>query len=236
MSKDISSKRIGLLGGMSAASSQLYYAELCRLTQLKRGGLSSPDLILRSLDFAPLQASMTSGDWRAIGETLSGEAVQLQDAGAELIALATNTMHNVASEIEAAIDVPFVHIADATALALNVAGTKNPGLIGTQFTMEQTFYLERLRAMGLDPLVPQQPTRSALNTIIFEELCKGIVQAESADIFMKAAMELAFDVADSLILGCTEVCMLLNEDNTPLPVFDTTAIHCEAILSVAWGD
>ena len=234
VSKDVSAKRIGLLGGMSATSSQLYYAELCRLTQRERGGLSSPDLILRSLDFATLEAWMTSGNWAAIAETLSHEASQLEAAGAEVIALATNTMHNVAAEIETVIDVPLVHIADATAAALNAAGSKTPGFIGTQFTMEQAFYLDRLRAQGLDPLVPQASSRSVINSIIFEELCKGIVQVESAETFVKAATELAFDGADSLILGCTEVCMLLNEDNTPLPVFDTTAIHCEAILNAAW--
>lgn len=231
---DISSKRIGLLGGMSATSSQLYYAELCRLTQVERGGLCSPDLILRSLDFAPLEAWMAAGNWEAIANTLSREACQLQAAGAEVIALATNTMHNVAEEIEAVIDVPFVHIADATAAALNAAGSKTPGLIGTQFTMEQTFYLDRLRDQGLDPLVPGASARSLINDIIFGELCKGIVQADSADRFIKAATELAFDGADSLILGCTEVCMLLNAENTPLPVFDTTAIHCQAILKAAW--
>ena len=230
----LSSKRIGLLGGMSAASSQLYYAELCRLTQAERGGLSSPDLILRSLDFAPLEAWMTSGNWDAIADTLSRESSQLQASGAEVIALATNTMHNVAADIEAVIDVPFIHIADATAAALNAAGSKTPGLIGTQFTMEQTFYLDRLRDQGLDPLVPGASSRSLINDIIFGELCKGIVRDDSTDTFIKAASELAFDGADSLILGCTEVCMLLNEDNTPLPVFDTTAIHCEAILKAAW--
>ena len=223
-----------MLGGMSATSSQLYYAELCRLTQVERGGLSSPDLILRSLDFAPLEAWMASGNWDAIADTLSLEASQLQAAGAEVIALATNTMHKVAGEIEAVVDVPFVHIADATAEALNAAGSKTPGLIGTQFTMEQAFYLDRLRDQGLNPLVPGASARSLINDIIFGELCKGIVQADSADRFIKAATELAFDGADSLILGCTEVCMLLNAENTPLPVFDTTAIHCQAILKAAW--
>lgn len=234
-SADNSPKRIGLLGGMSAASSQLYYAELCRLTQVERGGLSSPDLMLRSLDFAPLEAWMTSGNWDAIALTLSREATQLQAAGAEVIALATNTMHHIAAEIEAVINVPFVHIADATAAALNAAGRKTPGLIGTRFTMEQAFYLDRLRDKGLDPLVPAASARSVLNDIIFGELCKGIVRTDSADKFIKAATELAFDGADSLILGCTEVCMLLNENNTPLPVFDTTSIHCQAILKAAWN-
>ena len=177
---------------------------------------------------------MSIGEWDAIADTLSREASQLQAAGAEVIALATNTMHNVAAEIEAVIDVPFVHIADATAAALNAAGNKTPGLIGTQFTMEQAFYLDRLRDQGLDPVVPEASSRSVINDIIFGELCKGIVLEDSTDTLIKAATELAFDGADSLILGCTEVCMLLNEDNTPLPVFDTTAIHCEAILKAAW--
>ncbi len=234
ISRDSSPKRIGLLGGMSAASSQLYYAELCRLTQVQFGGLSSPDLVLRSLDFAPLEACMASGSWDAIAETLSREASQLEASGAEVIALATNTMHNVAADIEAAISVPFIHIADATAQALSAAGRKMPALIGTQFTMEQPFYLDRLRTQDLEPRVPKASSRSVINGIIFDELCKGIVSEESTDTLVKVATDLAFDGADSLILGCTEICMLLRKDNTPLPVFDTTAIHCKAILEAAW--
>ena len=228
-------KRIGLLGGMSATSSQLYYAELCRLTQTRCGGLTSPDLILRSVDFAPIEQWMREGEWVSISDLLIREAQMLERSGAEVIALATNTMHKVADSIQAHLAVPLVHIAEATAASLVAKGHQRPGLIATKFTMEQSFYTARLSANGLETLVPEEDTRDMVNGIIFDELCKGAVTEESRAIFMKVAADLAFDGADSLILGCTEVGLLLNESNTPLPVFDTTTIHCEAIIGAAFN-
>ena len=230
------SKRIGLLGGMSATSSQLYYAELCRLTQARFGGLTSPDLILRSVDFAPIEQWMREGEWDAISDLLIRETKMLERAGAEVIALATNTMHKVADRIEDHLTVSLVHIAEATAASLTSKGHQRPGLIATKFTMEQSFYTGCLSANGLEPLVPAADTRDVVNDIIFDELCKGAVTEESRAIYIKVAADLAFDGADSLILGCTEVGLLLNESNTPLPVFDTTTIHCEAIIDAAFSE
>ena len=230
------SKRIGLLGGMSATSSQLYYAELCRLTQARFGGLTSPDLILRSVDFAPIERWMREGEWDAISDLLIREAKMLERAGAEVIALATNTMHKVADRIQDHLTVSLLHIAEATAASLVSKGHQRPGLIATKFTMEQSFYTGRLAANGLETLIPAAGTRDVVNGIIFDELCKGAVTEESRSIYMKVAADLAFDGADSLILGCTEVGLLLNESNTPLPVFDTTTIHCEAIIDAAFSE
>lgn len=230
------SKRIGLLGGMSATSSQLYYAELCRLTQARFGGLTSPDLILRSVDFAPIEQWMREGEWDAISDLLIREAKMLERAGAEVIALATNTMHKVADRIQDHLTVSLLHIAEATAASLVSKGHQRPGLIATKFTMEQSFYTGRLSANGLETMIPAADTRDVVNGIIFDELCKGAVTEESRAIYMEVAADLAFDGADSLILGCTEVGLLLNENNTPLPVFDTTTIHCEAIIDAAFSE
>ena len=230
------SKRIGLLGGMSATSSQLYYAELCRLTQARFGGLTSPDLILRSVDFAPIEQWMREGEWDAISDLLIREAKMLERAGAEVIALATNTMHKVADRIQDHLTVSLLHIAEATAASLVSKGHQRPGLIATKFTMEQSFYTGRLSGNGLETMIPAADTRDVVNGIIFDELCKGAVTEESRAIYMKVAADLAFDGADSLILGCTEVGLLLNESNTPLPVFDTTTIHCEAIIDAAFSE
>lgn len=230
------SKRIGLLGGMSATSSQLYYAELCRLTQARFGGLTSPDLILRSVDFAPIEQWMREGEWDAISDLLIREAKMLERAGAEVIALATNTMHKVADRIQDHLTVSLLHIAEATAASLVSKGHQRPGLIATKFTMEQSFYTGRLSGNGLETMIPAADTRDVVNGIIFDELCKGAVTEESRAIYMKIAADLAFDGADSLILGCTEVGLLLNESNTPLPVFDTTTIHCEAIIDAAFSE
>lgn len=229
-------KRIGLLGGMSPTSSQLYYAELCRLTQARFGGLTSPDLILRSLDFAPVEQWMREGEWDSISDLLVREARMLERAGAEVIALATNTMHKVADNIQDHLSVSLVHIAEATAASLVAKGHRRPGLIATKFTMEQSFYTGRLAANALETIVPDKGSRGLLNGIIFDELCKGIVTEESRATYIKVAADLAFDGADSLILGCTEVGLLLDESNTPLPVFDTTAIHCRAIIDAAFHD
>ena len=229
-------KRIGLLGGMSAASSQLYYAQLCRLTQARCGGLTSPDLILRSVDFAPIEQWMREGQWGSISGVLIREAQMLERAGAEVIALATNTMHKVADRIQDHLTVSLVHIAEATAASLVSKGHQRPGLIATKFTIEQSLYTGRLSANRLETLVHDASTRDAVNGIIFYELCRGAVTEESRTIYMKEAANLALDGADSIILGCTEVGLLLNENNTPLPVFDTTTIHCEAIIDAAFSE
>lgn len=226
-------KTIGILGGMSAASTQIYYAELCRLTRERLGGLHSPELLIRSLDFAGIEALQVSGAWDAAGAILNREAMALERGGAELLLLATNTMHKLAEQMMAGVGIPLVHIADATAEAIRSAGLQRPGLMATAFTMEQSFYTDRLRAAGLAPVLPGAADRAETHRIIYEELCKDIVTDPSEAAYIAIAGRLAEAGADSLILGCTEVGMLLNPGNAPLPVFDTTRIHCAAALDRA---
>ena len=228
-------KKIGILGGMSAASSQLYYQTLCALTLEKFGGLKSPNLLLRSLDFAPIAKMMTEGRWADIGAQLNAEAILLEKAGADLIVLATNTMHKLADDMMQNVDIPLVHIAEATAKAVLQGKCSKPAFFATKFTMEEDFYLTILKAHGIDALVPNAAQREQINHIIFSELCRNEVTAKSEDAYVGIVDDLKQSGADSVILGCTEVCLLLNENNTGLPVFDTTRIHCEAALDAALG-
>jgi aspartate racemase len=226
-------KTIGILGGMSAASTQTYYRELCRLTRERLGGLHSPELLIRSLDFARIEALQMNGDWAAAGSILNNEAMALERAGAGLIILATNTMHKLASEMMAGVNLPFIHIADATANAIARRALRRPGLMATAFTMQQAFYTDRLIAAGLNPILPDAADQAETHRIIYDELCREITSSESAITCIQIAKRLAESGADSLILGCTEVGLLLNQDNVDVPVFDTTLIHCAAALELA---
>lgn len=226
-------KTIGILGGMSAASTQLYYRRLCDATRAKLGGLHSPQLLIRSVDFAEVEALQLAGEWARAGELLQREAQALVRGGAQLLLLATNTMHKVAPQITDGLQVPFLHIGDATAREICEAGFARPGLLGTAYTMEQNFYTGRLRAHGLQPLVPEAAGRAEIHRIIFDELCKDVVTPQSRAAAVRLAEGLAARGADCLILGCTEVGMLLAADNAPLPVFDTALIHCDRSLQMA---
>jgi aspartate racemase len=226
-------KTIGILGGMSAASTQIYYRELCKLTRSCLGGLHSPELLIRSLDFAEIEALQTRGEWDVAGALLNHEAKALKRGGAEVIILATNTMHKLAEQMMADVRIPFIHIADATAEAITARNLQTPGLMATAFTMEQSFYLDRLTNAGLKPVVPNDADRAETHRIIYEELCKDIVTDESAEIFTAIAERLVSNGADCLILGCTEVGMLLHQGNVSVPVFDTTLIHCSTALDYA---
>ena len=226
-------KTIGILGGMSAASTQTYYRELCNMTRARLGGLHSPELLIRSLDFARIEALQRQGAWAAAGVLLNAEARALERAGAQIILLASNTMHKLAVDMMMGVDAPFIHIAEATAEAINARGLRRPGLIATAFTMEQSFYSERLIAAGLNPLIPDGHDRAQIHRIIYEELCRDVTTEQSTRTFVAIATRLAAAGADSLILGCTEVGMLLNQGNVPVPVFDTTLIHCAAALERA---
>lgn len=226
-------KTIGILGGMSAASTQGYYQHLCALTQQKLGGLHSPQLLIRSLDFAPIAAAQTAGDWEGLGRLLNIEAKALQAGGAGLIVLAANTMHKVADAMMQGVDLPLVHVADATAAEIRAAGFTRPALMATAYTMEQNFYTDRLRASGVEAMIPGPADRATIHRIIFEELCRGVITDASRNTYEEIARRLAGQGADCLILGCTEIGMLLTTDNSPLPVFDTLAIHCAAALEAA---
>lgn len=226
-------KTIGILGGMSAASTQIYYRELCELARRRLGGLHSPELLIRSLDFAGIEALQMRGEWDAAGALLNAEAKALERGGAELLILATNTMHKLAELMMADVKIPFIHLADATAQEIIAKRLKSPALTGTAFTMEQSFYTDRLVAAGLSPVLPGAEDRAEIHRIIYEELCKNITSPESEAAYVAIAERLVQAGADSLILGCTEVGMLLNQDNVSVPVFDTTLIHCRAALDAA---
>jgi len=226
-------KIIGILGGMSAASTQTYYQELCRLTRERLGGLHSPELLIRSIDFARIERLQMSGNWAEAGKVLNKEALALERGGAELLVLATNTMHKLAGEMMLDVNIPLLHIADATANAIKARGLSSPGVMATAFTMEQSFYIDRLAAASLSPIIPNADDRQTIHRIIYEELCKERIIPQSEARFVQISERLNEAGADSLILGCTEVGMLLNQTNVSLPLFDTTLIHCEAAINAA---
>lgn len=226
-------KTIGILGGMSAASTLIYYERLCVLARERLGGLHSPELLIRSVDFAAIETLQAAGRWDEAAGRLNAEAKALERGGADFLVLATNTMHKVADAMMGGVGIPLLHIADATAAALLAGGRRRPGLMATAFTMEQAFYTDRLRAAGLDCLVPEAADRAETHRIIYDELCQGVIRPESRGVFQAIAGRLGARGADSLILGCTEVGMLLDAGNVPLPVYDTTLIHCEAALACA---
>ncbi len=203
------------------------------MTRTRLGGLHSPELLIRSLDFARIEVLQKKGDWTTAGAILNGEARALERGGAQVIILATNTMHKLASQMMVGVNVPFVHIADATAKAINDNGLRSPGLMATAFTMQESFYTGRLIAAGLHPILPNVADQAETHRIIYEELCKDTTTQESCATYIAIANRLAASGADSLILGCTEVGMLLNQSNVMVPVFDTTLIHCAAALDCA---
>lgn len=229
-------RTIGILGGMSAASTAIYYQRLNNQCRERLGGLHSADLLIRSVDFAPVAAMQDAGDWAAAGAMLNREARALERGGAEILILATNTMHKLATALTEGIDIPFLHIADATAAAINEAGLRRPGLMATAYTMEQEFYTERLRGAGLTPMIPALQDRATTHRIIYEELCKGMISDASRATYEAIAARLVAAGADCLILGCTEVGMLLHSGNVSVPVFDTTFIHCDRALDAALAD
>ncbi|POO49373.1 aspartate racemase [Agrobacterium rosae] len=226
-------KTIGILGGMSVASTQTYYREMARLTRERLGGLHSPDLLIRSVDFDGIAKLQASSDWDTAGQILNAEARALERGGAQLLLLATNTMHKVADKIVDGLSIPLLHIADATAEKISAQGLKRPGLMATKFTMEQSFYTDRLRARDLIPVVPDAEDRDETHRIIYEELCRDVINERSRTIFESIAERLVEEGCDCLILGCTEVGMLLSAENVSVPVFDTTLVHCEVALSAA---
>lgn len=225
-------KTIGLIGGMSWESTAHYYRVLNGETARRLGGLHSAPLIVHSVDFAPVAELQARGEWDAAGQQLADIARGLEEAGAELIGLATNTMHIVADQITSAIDVPFIHIADPTSEALLADGFRTVGLLGTNFTMEKSFYRDRLTASGLTSIIPEVD-RTNLHGIIFEELCRGIVRDESRRTYITAIERLAARGAEAVILGCTEITMLIDDSVSPLPVYDTTDLHAKALVTAA---
>jgi aspartate racemase len=228
-------KTIGVLGGMSAESTAVYYRELNRLARERLGGLHSAELLIRSVDFAPIAALQAADRWDETGKILADAARRLEGAGADLVILATNTMHLNADAIRAAISVPFLHIGDATASALKARGVTRPLLLATRFTMEKDFYKDRLAAAGLPALVPNEADRDRLQAIIYDELCQGVVRRESVAAGLEMVARGRAAGADGVIFGCTEVGLLLSPDQIDVPVVDTAIVHCEAATEFALG-
>lgn len=197
------------------------------------GGLHSPEVLIRSVDFAPVAALQAAGEWDRAGDVLNAGALALQRGGADVLLLATNTMHKVAGRMMAGVSIPLLHIADATAAAIGAAGLRRPGLMATRFTMEQSFYTDRLAAAGLAPVIPEAADRAETHRIIYEELCRDVVTGESRAAYEAIAARLVARGADCLILGCTEVGMLLDASNVSVPVFDTVEVHCRAAVDLA---
>lgn len=226
---------LGLLGGMSAESTAIYYRELNRLVRERRGGLHSAELLIWSVDFARIAELQAAGEWARCGEILADAARRLEAAGAEAIVLCTNTMHLNAPDIERAVGIPFLHIGDATAQGLRARGVTRPLLLATRFTMEQAFYRDRLAAAGLPPLVPGEAERARLHAIIYDELCQGQVRAASKAAVLAMVANGEAQGADGVIFGCTEVGLLLHPSDLDVPVVDTTLVHCEAAAAFALG-
>jgi aspartate racemase len=226
-------KTIGLIGGMSAESTTVYYETLNRLVRARRGGLHSAQIVLWSLDFAPIAALQAKDDWAATGEILADAARRLEGAGAEAILICANTMHLNAPQVSAAVKAPLIHIADATAEALKARGVTRALLLGTRFTMEKPFYAERLSAHGIQTVTPVKEDRERLHAIIYDELVVGVI-AEASRAVVLAMIEAAVaQGCDGIVFGCTEIGLLLETDAMPAPTVDTAVAHCEAAIDFA---
>lgn len=222
-------KTIGLLGGMSWESTLPYYRHVNEAVRERLGGLHSARLVLYSLDFHEIEALQRQGDWAAAGTLLADAARRLESAGADFLLLCTNTMHKVADAIEAASALPLLHIADPTAAAIQAAGLQRVGLLGTRFTMEQPFYRQRLEDRhGIQVLVPDEPDRAEVHRVIYEELCRGVVSEASRQAYRQVITRLVARGAQAVILGCTEIGLLVRADDAEVPLFDTCVLHAQA--------
>ena len=228
-------KTIGLLGGMSWESTVPYYRVINQRVKESLGGLHSAKVILYSVDFHDIERLQHAGDWDAAGLMLAGAARALEQAGADFIVLCTNTMHKVAPAIEEAITIPLLHIADPTARQIRNDGHTKVGLLGTLFTMEQSFYRERLEQQGLEVITPCAEDRATVHRIIYQELCLGQVLPESRTAYQKIMTRLSEQGAQSIILGCTEISLLVGPSDASIPLYDTTSIHALAAADEALG-
>lgn len=227
-------KTIGLIGGMSWESTQTYYRLINVAIREKLGGLHSARLVLYSVDFHDIEVLQRQGDWQAAGVLLAQAAQSLQAAGADMVVICTNTMHKVAEQVQAAVSIPLLHIADTTAQAIRTAGFQRVALLGTRFTMEQDFYRARLeRQHGLQVIVPEQNERDVVHRIIYEELCLGQIKPESKTAYLNIIRQLQTRGAQAVILGCTEISLLVQQTDLDLPLFDTTALHATAAADAA---
>jgi aspartate racemase len=227
-------KIIGLIGGMSWESSAAYYRIINETTKARLGVLYSAKSLMYTVNFHEIEQMQHKGEWEKAGEVLVDAAQRLEHGGADCIVLCTNTMHKLASSIEAAVKIPFIHIADATAEQIKKQGIKKISLLGTGFTMEQDFYKGRLvEKFGLEVIIPEKADRDIVHRIIYNELCQGKIEASSKAEYVRIMAELVKQGAEGIILGCTEIMLLVGQADSPVPVFDTTTIHAVAAVDFA---
>lgn len=229
-------KTIGLLGGMSWESTALYYQQINKMVHCKLGKLHSAKVIINSVDFEEIAALQAKGLWQEAGAYLAEQAQNLEKAGADCILVCTNTMHKVAEQIEDSISIPFLHIADATAKEILSQNIGKVALLGTAFTMEQDFYKARLQDHGIDVVIPNEEDRKTVHRIIYEELCLGVINPDSQQKYIAIVERLIAEGAQGIILGCTEICMLIGELKFSVPLFDTTTIHAKEAVSFSLNE
>ncbi|ARU63655.1 aspartate racemase [Tumebacillus avium] len=230
-------KTIGLLGGMSWESTVVYYQLLNQLVREKRGGLHSAKVVMHSFDFEEIVACQKAGEWQKAADMLLAAARKLEESGAELLLICTNTMHTLAPEIAAGLNIPLVHIADVTAEALRSQGVQKAALLGTRYTMEQDFYRERLQEHGVEVIVPGSVERQDVHDIIFDELCQGQILAHSRKRYCEIMTQLTEEQgAEGIILGCTEIPLLVKAGDACVPLFDTTYLHAKKAVEMALGE
>ena len=219
---------LGIIGGMSPESTAAYYTQINRLINRQKGGNHSAPILLASVEFQEIVDCQQRGDWHKAGEILAQAARTLEQAGADAVLLATNTMHKVAAPIQAAIGVPFLHILDSVAERIRAQGIRTVGLLGTRFTMQDAFYREGLADRGIQTIVPDEDAMAEIHRIIFEELCVGNFTENSRRFYVQTIERLAAQGAEGIILGCTEIGLLVRPEDTAVPLFDTTEIHVQA--------
>ncbi|MDQ0791459.1 aspartate racemase [Streptomyces sp. B3I8] len=229
-------KTIGLIGGMSWESTAEYYRILNERTRDRLGGLHSARCVVYSVDFAEIERLQVQGRWAEAGTVLAEAARSLEAAGADLLLICTNTMHKVADVVAAAVSVPLLHLADATADAVRASGLRRVGLLGTAFTMEQDFYRGRLEQAGLDVRIPERDGRALVHRVIYEELCVGVVRDDSRAAFQRVIKDLVAHGAEGVILGCTEIELLIGPQDSPVPIFPTARLHAEAAVADALSE
>ena len=228
--RTLQQRTLGIIGGMSWESTQSYYRLINEGIKAELGNLHSADLLIHSVDFAPIGVLQAQGAWDELGIMMASSGKRLQAAGAQGLLIATNTMHKVVDEVQVATDLPIIHIAEATAQAINQQGLKTIALLGTQFTMTEDFYKQRLIDAGLQVLIPDSDARVEVHRIIYDELCQGQLLASSRQYYSQVINDLAEQGAEGVILGCTEIGLLISQADSPIPVFDTTAIHAAAAV------
>ena len=229
-------RTVGIIGGMSWESTQSYYRLINEGIKAKLGNLHSAELLIHSVDFAPIGELQAQGKWEELGDVMVNSGERLQAAGAQGLLIATNTMHKVAEQVQAATNLPLIHIADATADAIKQQGLTKIALLGTQFTMTEDFYKQRLIDASLQVLIPDTDARAEVHRIIYDELCQGQLLASSRQYYTQVINELAAQGAEGVILGCTEIGLLISQADSPIPVFDTTAIHAAAAVQFLLGN